>query len=133
MMEISRELDVFDAHAIEWQVEPLNNNDNITIIMCPGAEGWREYWEDQLDRIIDEYDFDGVYLDLIQDKLACRNPLHGCQKRYMRPTFLWVREMMRHAWIKAKSKNSDSLIVVNADLLPMSMINSWVDVNWRRK
>lgn len=128
MMEISRELDAFDAHAIEWQVEPVINDGNSTAIMCPGAEGWREYWEEQIDRIIKEYNFDGFYLDLRYDRLACRNSLHGCQKRYMRPTFLWVREMLKLAWLKAKSKSPGSLIVVNTDLIPMSMICSWIDV-----
>jgi len=130
MMEMSRELDAFDAHEIEWQVEPVSNNENSTAIMCPGAEGWREYWEEQLDRIIKEYDFDGFYFDLRHDRLACRNSLHGCQKRYMRPTFLWVREMLRLAWLKAKSKKPDSLIVMNTNLLPMSMICSWIDVRY---
>ena len=127
MMETSRELDIFDTYSIEWQIEPSNNNDNSTALMCPGAEGWREYWKEQVDKIIKGYDFDGVYLDLFYDRLACRNPLHGCQRRYMRPTFLWVREMIRHAWLKAKSKKSDSIIILSTDLLPMSMICSWVD------
>jgi len=130
MMEMSRELDAFDAHAIEWQVEPMSNNENSTAIMCPGAEGWREYWQEQLDVIIEKYGFDGFYFDLRHDRLACRNSLHGCQKRYMRPTFLWVREMLRSAWLKAKSKNPDSLIVMNTDLTPMSMICSWIDVRY---
>jgi hypothetical protein len=127
MMETSRELDIFNTYSIEWQIEPSNNNDNSTALMCPGAEGWREYWKEQVDKIIKGYDFDGVYLDLFYDRLACRNPLHGCQRRYMRPTFLWVREMIRHAWLKAKSKKPDSIIILNTDLLPMSMICSWID------
>jgi hypothetical protein len=108
----------------------MSDNENSTAIMCPGAEGWREYWQEQLDVIIEKYGFDGFYLDLRHDRLACRNPLHGCQKRYMRPTFLWVREMLRRVWLKAKSKNPDSLIVMNTDLIPMSMICSWIDVRY---
>ena len=69
MMEMSRELDAFDVHAIEWQVEPMSDNENSTAIMCPGAEGWREYWQEKLDVIIEKYGFDGFYIDLRQDPL----------------------------------------------------------------
>ncbi|MEK7397963.1 MAG: hypothetical protein AAB116_13600 [Candidatus Poribacteria bacterium] len=126
IMEIGQDWDVFDEHAVEWRIEP-SHNDNSTILVCPGAEGWREYWKSQIDKIIDEHSFDGIFLDLHYDRLACRNPLHGCRRKYIRPTFIWVREMIKHAYVRAKSKSYDSIVIANTDLMPLSMICAWVD------
>jgi hypothetical protein len=126
IMEMGQDWDVFDEHAVEWRIEP-SHNDNSTILVCPGAAGWREYWKAHIDKIIDEHGFDGIFLDLYYDRLACRNPLHGCQRKYIRPTFIWVREMIKHAYIKAKSKSYDSIVIANTDLMPLSMICAWVD------
>jgi len=126
MMEIDQDYDIFDEHAIEWHIESFDNNSNV--FACPGAEGWREYWKSHVDKIIDENNFDGIFLDIYYDKLLCRNPLHGCQRKYIRPTFIWVREMIKHAYLKAKSKSQDSIVMANTGIMPLSMICSWIDV-----
>jgi hypothetical protein len=46
----------------------------------------------------------------------------------MRPTFPWVRDMMRYARAKLKTKNPGSIVIANTDVLPISMICSWLDV-----
>jgi|GEM_PF-2347878 len=128
LMDLNEDTAVFGEHGPEWRIEPAFEYEYETNLMCPGAEGWREHWIQQMDRIAEDYDFDGVYLDLWYDKLACRNPRHGCQRRYMRPTFPWVRDMLRHAGVEFKAKDPDSIIVANTDLLPIAMICSWLDV-----
>lgn len=128
LMDLNEDTPIFEDHGPEWRVEPVVEYEYETDIMCPGAEGWREDWRHQIDRIAKDYDFDGVYLDLWYDRLACRNPLHGCQRRYMRPTFPWVRDMMKYARASFKTKDPDSVIVANTDLLPISMICSGLDV-----
>jgi hypothetical protein len=128
LMDLSEDTSVFEDHGPEWRIEPVIEYEYETHIMCPGAEEWREHWNQQIDRIIQDYDFDGVYLDLWYDKLACRNAQHGCQRRYMRPTFPWVREMLGYAGAKLKSKTPDSMIVANTDMLPISMICNWLDI-----
>ena len=128
LMDLNEDTEAFEEQGPEWRIEPVVEHEYETHLMCPGAEGWREYWRQQVDRIVEDYGFDGIYLDFWYDKLACRNPRHGCQRRYMRPTFPWVRDMLRYAWAKFKSRDPDSVVVANTDLLPISMICSWLDV-----
>lgn len=128
MMEIDYSFhNVLAEHTIEWQIEP-SSNDNSTVLACPGAEGWREYWKSRIDKVINESDFDGVFLDLFYDKLACKNALHGCQRKYIRPTFIWAKEMIKHTYIKAKQKSQDSIVIVNTDIMPLSTVCSWLDI-----
>ena len=127
LMDLDEKTDIFHEHGPDWRIEPVIEYEYETNLMCPGAEEWREYWKQQIDRIVQEYDFDGACLDFWYDKLACRNPKHGCQRRYMRPTFTWVREMIAYASEKFKGKNPESIIASNTDLLPISMICSWLD------
>ena len=128
LMDLNEDTSIFGEHGPEWRIEPVVEYEYKTHLMCPGAEEWREHWRQQIDRITEDYGFDGVYLDLWYDKLTCRNPQHGCQRRYMRPTFPWVRDMVRYARAKFKTTNPDSVIIANTDILPISMICSWVDV-----
>ena len=128
LMDLNEDTAVFEEHGPEWRIEPVVEYEHKTNLMCPGAAGWREHWRQQIDRIVEDYDFDGVYLDFWYDKLACRNPRHGCQRRFMRPTFPWVRDMLKHARAKSKARDPGSIIIANTDLLPISMICSWLDV-----
>jgi len=128
LMDLNHDTAVFQEHGPEWRIEPVVEYESETALMCPGAAGWRQYWMEQIDRVVEKYDFDGAYLDFWYDKLACRNPQHGCQRRYMRPAFTWLRDMLRHATAKFKAKKTDSIIVGNTDLLPISMICSWLDI-----
>lgn len=128
LMDMNEETSVFYEHGSDWRIEPVVEYEYETHLMCPGAEEWREHWREQVDRIAEDYDFDGIYLDLWYDKLTCRNPRHGCQRRYMRPTFPWVRSMTRYAWAKFMNKSPDSIIIGNTDVLPISMICNWLDV-----
>jgi len=94
LMELSRERE----HKEEWLVKPESDTENQ--VMCPASEGWREFWKQSIKDLIDKYDFDGLYIDIHYDRLACQNPLHGCNRRYMRPSLIWVRDMLRYAWIR---------------------------------
>ncbi len=127
LMDLNHDTAVFEEYGPKWRIEPVVEYESETALMCPGAAGWREYWMEQIDKVVENYDFDGAYLDFSYDKLACRNPRHGCQRRYMRPTFTWLRDMLKHAMAKFKAKQPDAIIVGNTDVLPISMICSWLD------
>ncbi|HGJ65008.1 TPA: hypothetical protein ENS27_06400, partial [bacterium] len=128
LMKLNKNLEIFDSNANEWQIEPSSNSSESTSLMCPGSEGWREYWKEKIDQIIDKYDFDGLFIEIDYNRLACKNQLHGCQRKHIRPTFLWVREMMIHAWLKMKSKSLNSIIIAKTDMMPISMICNWTDI-----
>lgn len=128
LMDLNEDTPIFTEHGPDWRIEPVVEYEYETHLMCPGAEEWREHWRQQIDRITEDYDFDGVYLDLWYDKLTCRNPQHSCQRRYMRPTFPWVRSMIKYAGARFKDNNPGAVVIANTDILPISMICSWVDV-----
>lgn len=46
----------------------------------------------------------------------------------MRPSLIWVRDMLRYAWIRVKSKSFESMVIANTELLPVSMICNWADI-----
>lgn len=127
LMELDENIRIFEEYGPEWRIEPAVEYEYETGLMCPGAEEWREYWKQQIDRITQEYDFDGAFLDFWYDRLACRNPKHGCQRRFMRISFTWLREMLAYAGAKFKGKDENSIIMANTDILPISMICSWLD------
>jgi len=128
LMDLCEDTETFKEYGSEWRIEPAVEYEYETSLMCPGAEGWREYWKQQIDRIVENYDFDGFYIDLRYDRLACRNPRHGCQRQYVRSTFVWARDMLRYACAKTKAKDPGSIIIANTDLIPVSMICNRVDV-----
>lgn len=128
LMELSKCSNEYQTHGSDWRIEPVYEYKKETSLMCPAAEGWREYWKQHVSKILQDYDFDGIYIDLSSDRLACKNQRHGCQRKYIRPTFLWVREMLRYAWVKTKRRSSDSIVIVNTGSLPISMICSWIDI-----
>ncbi len=128
LMELNKDSDEYKNYGLDWRIEPYYDDEKETSLMCPAAEGWREYWKQHISKILQDYDFDGIYIDLSYDRLACRNQLHGCQRKYIRPTFLWVREMLRYAWVRTKRLSLNSLVMVNTGPLPISMICSWADI-----
>ncbi len=66
------------THRPEWSrgashlVELCNDFD----LLCPGSESWRRFFLDDLDRILDDYAFDGVYWDggIGANRPGCANP-----------------------------------------------------------
>ncbi|MBD3184160.1 hypothetical protein GF312_17885 [Candidatus Poribacteria bacterium] len=128
IMDLDMHTKAFQENGPDWRIEPIVEYEYDTGLMCPGSPGWREYWKKQIDHLVENHDFDGVYIDFWYDKITCRNPRHGCQKRYMRPTFPWVREMIGYANAKFREKNPDFIVIASTDILPVSMICSWSDI-----
>ena len=128
LMDLNEETDVFQKHGPEWRIEPVVEYNYKTNLMCPGAEGWRAHWKKQIERIVDEYDFDGMYFDFWFAKLACRNRAHGCGTKLGRMTFPWVRDMLSFAREQIKTKDKDGILIANTNILPMAMISGLVDV-----
>ena len=96
--------------------------------MCPGAEGWRSHWKKQIDRIIRNYDFDGIYFDFWYGRMACENVRHGCGGRFRRGTVLGSREMLMYAYNRLKAKNPRAIIKANTNTLATALITSLVDI-----
>jgi len=128
LVDLEFPTEAFKRHAEEWRIEPVVEFNYRTNLMCYGAEGWREHWKREVNTVIDRFDFDGLYIDFWTDKVACRNPRHGCNKRYMRFNLDGLRDMLKYAYKKLKTKNPDLLILANTNIFPCAMANNFVDV-----
>ncbi|MFH1006886.1 MAG: hypothetical protein V1800_05195 [Candidatus Latescibacterota bacterium] len=100
---------------------------------CPGSEGWLAYWRMQVDRMMDEYDFDGMYCDFRHAKLVCENRAHGCGPKRERMMFPWFRDMFGFAREKIKTKCEDGILIGNTNVQPMAMISGLVDARMVRE
>lgn len=77
---------------------------------------WRDCLVDQVARMVDEYDIDGVYLDSTNMPFGCTNTLHGCG--YARPDgtiaptypVFAVRETFRRLYAVIKAKKPDGIV-----------------------
>ncbi|MGA8183455.1 MAG: DUF6259 domain-containing protein [Terriglobia bacterium] len=140
----------FRDHAEEWAIEPTVEHfratqefvrkgiaaenayrmhpDEETTLMCPGAPGWRAYWKRQIARVVEQYDFDGLYFDFWYGKMVCENWRHGCGGRFRTYTILGAREMMAYAYNLLKAKNPHSIIKANTNLLSTALLTSFIDL-----
>ena len=67
----------YRAHAADWYSSHCIEFKNETLLMCPGADDWRDHVEKQLEWLLSNFEFDGIYVDQWQLR-ACDNPRHGC-------------------------------------------------------
>ena len=61
-----------------YQPEP----DQTAYIVCYRS-AWQDFIAAHLQKLVEEYGIDGVYLDVTSEPWGCRNTLHGCG--YKRP------------------------------------------------
>ncbi len=147
LVDLSYATDIFRQHGEQWAIEPTtefihhlapgnlkaelsyrNDPEEETTLMCPGAEGWRKHWKQQIDRVIQTYDFDGIYFDFWYGRMACENSRHGCGGRFRRGTVLGAREMLMYAYNRLKGKNPWAIIKANTNILATALITSLVDI-----
>ncbi|MGH9844404.1 MAG: DUF6259 domain-containing protein, partial [Blastocatellia bacterium] len=142
LMDLCQDTEAFREHGAEWAIEPTteyfqvsssfrdsekerawrNDPDQQTMLMCPNAAGWRAHWQRQIDRIIDQYDFDGLYFDFWAARLVCENARHGCGGRFRRYTVAGARAMLAYAYNRLKAKNPRAIIKVNTNVLSTALL-----------
>ncbi len=67
----------YRKHAADWYSSRCIEFKNETLLMCPGADGWRDHFEKQIEWLLSNFEFDGLYIDHWQLRV-CDNPRHGC-------------------------------------------------------
>jgi hypothetical protein len=80
---------------------------------------WQDFLAQGIDRVLDEYKLDGVYLDGTSEPWECANRLHGCG--YTRPdgktgttySFFATRQMMRRIYTIVKHRNPQGQVNVH--------------------
>ena len=147
LVDLSHATDTYRGHGEEWAIEPTTefamgmrqndlagefawrNTDELeTTLMCPGAKGWREHWKRRIDRVVRDYDFDGIYFDFWFGRMACENARHGCGGRFRSGTVLGSREMLAYASNRLKAKNPHAVIKANTNTLATALVTSFVDM-----
>jgi len=149
LVDLSHATQAWRDHGEEWAIEPTteyaqlpmvrrpelrvemayrNDSERETTLMCPGAEGWRAFWKQQVDHVIRDYDFDGIYFDFWYERMACENARHGCGGRFRKATVLGSREMLMYAYNRLKAKNPHAIIKANTNVLSTALITSLVDL-----
>jgi hypothetical protein len=63
---------------VDWRLQGTGGEVNWTWI-CPAVEGWKDYNVEQIDELVDRYDVDGVYLDILSASppMECYDESHG--------------------------------------------------------
>jgi len=117
----------FDETGPKWRIEPVTEFSYRSQLMCYGAEGWQEHWYNEVNRIFDQFPFDGLYIDFWAGKLNCLNANHGCVGPYGRFTVEGLRKMARIAREIVDTRTKDGIIYANTNILPLAMINNWID------
>ena len=147
LVDLAHSTDTFRRLGEQWAIEPAtefihhlrpgdlnaelgfrNDPEEETTLMCPGAEGWRTHWKHQIDRVLQNYDFDGIYFDFWYGRMVCENSRHGCGGRFRRGTVLGSREMLMYAYNRLKAKNPRAIIKANTNTLATALITSLVDI-----
>ena len=127
-VDLNHQTDAFREHGASWQIQPVTEFAYKTSLMCYGAKGWRSHWKTAINRVIKEFDFDGLYMDFWAGKLACLNEAHNCGGRYMRFNLNGLRDMMLYAYQEIKSNHPEHIIIANTNLLSASLFCSLIDV-----
>jgi len=147
LVDLSHATETWRQHGEEWAIEPTteyamgmrpfdraaeftwrNRDEAETTLMCPGAKGWREHWKRQIDRVIRDYDFDGIYFDFWYGRMVCENTRHGCGGRFRMGTVLGSREMLAYASNRLHAKNPHAIIKANTNTLATALITSFADI-----
>ena len=117
----------FNETGPKWRIEPVVEFNYRSQLMCYGSEEWQEHWKNEISRIFDQFPFDGLYIDFWAGKINCYNAQHGCVGPYGRFTVEGLRIMARTAREIVDTKTENGLILSNTNILPLAMINNWMD------
>lgn len=117
----------FDQNDGPWRIEPVSEFNYRSHLMCYGSAGWQARWRDEVAAIFRRFAFDGLYIDFWAGRLLCRNARHGCSGPYGRFTAEGLRQMARFARETVRAASPDGLILANTNILPLAMINNWID------
>lgn len=117
----------FDKTGPKWRIEPIVEFNYRSQLMCYGSAEWQDHWKNEISRIFDQFPFDGLYIDFWAGKINCYNAEHGCVGPYGRFTVEGLRKMARIAREIVDTKTEKGLILSNTNILPLAMINNWMD------
>jgi hypothetical protein len=118
-----------------WQSYTRSNPKQKDYVVCYNS-AWQDFIADGVDKLIDKYDLDGVYLDSTAIPWWCNNTYHGCgytkADGSLGQTFAYrgSRDMLRRLYTVVKSKKPDGQVNLhNSGHVPVQTIG-WATSTW---
>jgi len=104
----------YQEHGLEWMTSSGIEYKNETTLMCWGAKGWREHFEQQMDAMLSEFPFDGLYIDHWKPTRMCTNQRHGCGGYFVRAVTEGYHDIAKRARrVVAKHTDGKGIILLN--------------------
>ncbi len=130
----------WDAYHNEMLVMPITGSytrepAQIDRVVCYNSL-WQDFMADGIDKMIQKYDIDGVYLDGTAYPWPCSNTSHGCG--YTRPdgtiaptyAFTGARDMMRRLYTVVKNRKPDGQVNLHNSLTMTIPSIGWATSTW---
>ena len=119
----------YQEHGLEWMTSSGIEYKNETTLMCWGAEGWREHFERQVDALLAQFPFDGLYIDHWGNTRMCTNERHGCGGYFVRAVAEGYHDIAKRARrVVAKHTDGKGIILLNTGEDLLSGVLSWIDL-----
>ncbi len=119
----------YQEHGLEWMTSSGIEYKNETTLMCWGAKGWREHFERQMDALLTEFPFDGLYIDHWGNTRMCTNERHGCGGYFVRAVAEGYHDIAKRAR-RAVARHTDGkgIILLNTGEDLFSGVLAWIDL-----
>ncbi len=137
LSDIAPEWDLYHNECIVWPFwqSYTRNPQQKDYVVCYNSD-WPDYLADGINRMIDKYDIDGVYLDSSAVPWGCANEEHGCG--YARPdgtrgatySFRGAREMIRRLYTLIKAKKPNGQVNLHNSMTMTMPAVAWATSSW---
>jgi len=119
----------YQEHAAEWMASAGIEYANETTLMCYNAQGWREFLEKQWDRLLAQFDFDGLYVDQWINIRFCNNSRHGCGGFLGSFSTEGYHDFAKRARrVVSRHTQGKGVMLMNANMLLFSGVVPWFDI-----
>ena len=105
----------YQEHALDWMNSSGTEFRTETSLMCFSAEGWREHFEKEIESLMSQFDFDGLYIDHWESTRGCTNERHGCGGYYLKYSTFGYRDIAERARrVVARHTGGKGIILFNS-------------------
>jgi hypothetical protein len=119
----------YQQHATDWMQSKAIEYAGHTTLMCFGAEGWRDHVEREVDNLLANFEFDGIYVDHWFHTRFCDNPRHGCGKYLGRFVTEGYHDFARRLRASvARHTDGKGVMYLNSNNLISSTNLAWFDM-----
>lgn len=119
----------YQEHAADWAASAAIEFKCETTLMCFGAEGWREHFEEEIDVLLGQFDFDGLYIDHWSNTRICNNARHGCGGYLLHFVVEGYHDIAKRARrVVARHTDGKGMLLLNSGDDVFSGVMSWFNM-----